>query len=265
MEPDPGRRANAGERPSPPRRDEPRESPILRFSPTAWAKLLYLRDLGDTEVGGFGITAADNPLYIEDVELVRQACTAISVAFDDQAVAEFFDKQVDLGRRPEQFARHWLHTHPGNSPQPSGTDEDTFARVFGRTDWAVMFILARGGQSYARLRFNVGPGGEMTIPVSVDFSRPFPASNHGAWQEEYAANVTREELWIQDQQASGATAGEEADRRVPLGADAFQLEDDHWWNSLFERDERDMAFDTLDAEVLYGDALEGRMQHGNHA
>ena len=37
------------------RRDEPWESPTLWFSPTAWAKLLYLRDLGDTEVGGFGI------------------------------------------------------------------------------------------------------------------------------------------------------------------------------------------------------------------
>ena len=30
----------------------------LRLSPTAWAKLLYLRDAGDSEVGGFGISAA---------------------------------------------------------------------------------------------------------------------------------------------------------------------------------------------------------------
>jgi len=29
--------------------------PTLRFSPYAWAKLLYLRDRGDSEVGGFGI------------------------------------------------------------------------------------------------------------------------------------------------------------------------------------------------------------------
>ena len=32
-----------------------REPPSMRFSPTAWAKLLYLRNLGDSEVGGFGI------------------------------------------------------------------------------------------------------------------------------------------------------------------------------------------------------------------
>lgn len=31
----------------------------LRFSPTAWAKLLYFRDKSDNEVGGFGITEPD--------------------------------------------------------------------------------------------------------------------------------------------------------------------------------------------------------------
>ena len=91
-------------------RDESRQSPILRFNPTAWAKLLYLRDLGDTEVGGFGISAADDPLYIEDVQLVQQACTGVSVAFDDQAVADFFDQQVDQGRRPE--------SHEPQMPRP---------------------------------------------------------------------------------------------------------------------------------------------------
>ena len=72
-------------------------APTLRFSPTAWAKLLFLRDAGDTEVGGFGISAADDLLFIEDVQLVRQVCTMASVAFDDASVADFFDRQVDAG------------------------------------------------------------------------------------------------------------------------------------------------------------------------
>jgi proteasome lid subunit RPN8/RPN11 len=165
------------------------EPPALRFSPTAWAKLLFLRDAGESEVGAFGISAADDLLLIEDVELVRQVCTGVSVDFDDQAVADFFDRQVDAGRRPEQFARAWVHTHPGNSPQPSGLDEETFARVFGRTQWALIFILAAGGQSYARLRFHVGPGGDLELPVRVDYSRPFAASNQPVWQEEYLAAV----------------------------------------------------------------------------
>jgi len=163
--------------------------PVLRFSPTAWAKLLFLRDLGETEVGGFGISAADDLLYVTDVQLVRQVCTCASVQFDDAAVGDFFDRQVDAGVIPARCGRLWLHTHPGNSAEPSGTDEQTFWRVFHRTDWALMFVLARGGQTSARLRFHVGPGGELEIPVRVDYSRPFGSSQHELWQEEYLANV----------------------------------------------------------------------------
>ena len=89
--------------------------PALRFSPYAWAKLLYLRDRGDTEVGGFGITCPKDLLFVEDVRLVRQRSTWASVRFDDAAVADFFDGEVDAGRQPEEFGRLWLHTHPGRS------------------------------------------------------------------------------------------------------------------------------------------------------
>jgi hypothetical protein len=148
-----------------------------------------LRDLGLTEVGGFGISAADDLLFVEDIQMVKQNCTPASVHFEDQSVADFFDRQVDAGLRPERFSRIWIHTHPDDSPRPSSTDERTFRRVFGPMEWAVMFILARGGQTFARLRFNVGPGGELTIPVSVDYSRPFAAANWELWREEYAANL----------------------------------------------------------------------------
>jgi len=52
-----------------------------------------------------------------------------------------------------------------------------------------MFILAEEGESYARLRFNVGPGGAMEIPVEIDFEKPFPAADHDSWTDEYCANV----------------------------------------------------------------------------
>lgn len=166
-----------------------RRSSVLRFSPTAWAKLLFLRDVGDTEIGGFAITPPDDLLYVEDLRLVQQTCDWAHVEFDDASVADFFDQQVDEGRQPQEFARIWLHTHPGDSPQPSGTDEATFARVFGRSDWALMFILARGGACYARLRFNVGPGADVELPVEIDYGRPFQASDAELWKEEYLACV----------------------------------------------------------------------------
>lgn len=161
----------------------------MRFSPTAWAKLLLVRDLGDTEVGAFGITAAEDLLYVNDIRLARQVCTDVSVAFDDQAVADFFDQEVDQGHKPEQFARIWVHTHPGYSAEPSSVDEATFRRVFGRTEWAVMAILAREGRTYTRLRFHVGPGGEIELPVQVDYQLPFPGSDPEAWRAEYQATV----------------------------------------------------------------------------
>ncbi len=164
-------------------------TPSLRFTPTAWAKLLFLRDYGDTEVGGFGIAASNDLLLVEDVQLVKQKCTWAHVAFDDESVADFFDDQVDAQRRPEQFARIWVHTHPGNCPLPSPTDEETFDRVFGRSDWAVMFILASEGQSYARLRFNVGPSADLEIPVGIDYASTFGGCAFDAWEQEYLANV----------------------------------------------------------------------------
>jgi hypothetical protein len=203
-------------------------APALRFSPTAWAKLLFLRDLDDTEVGGFGLTAAGDLLYVQDLVLVQQRCTPTSVRFEDESVADFFDRQCDHGLRPEQFARVWVHTHPGDSPLPSRTDEETFGRVFGECEWAIMFILAEYGESYARLAFHTGPGGSLELPVEVDFAAPFAGSDPAAWELEYLENVVREE---------------------PL---RLARRNDHWPQPAVERERQyDMAWDSWwDAEDL---------------
>lgn len=168
--------------------------PSLRFSPYAWAKLLCLRDRGETEIGGFGLCAADDPLLVVDVLLVKQRCSICHVAFDDASVADLFDSLVDQGLQPERFSRIWIHTHPGDCPLPSGLDEDTFRRVFGRIDWSVMAILARSDATYARLAFRAGPGGALEIPVGVDYRQPFAGTDWAAWLQEYDANVVIEQL-----------------------------------------------------------------------
>jgi proteasome lid subunit RPN8/RPN11 len=171
------------------------KTPTLRFTPTAWAKLLFLRDCGDTEVGGFGICPTTS-LLVEEVRLVKQNCTYATVSFDDDAVADFFDEQVDQGLQPDQFARIWIHTHPGNCPEPSLTDEDTFSRVFGNSNWAIMFILACGGKSYTRLRFNGEPAADLLLPTEVDFSQEFAASDSDAWEQEYLDCVAQDDPFI---------------------------------------------------------------------
>jgi len=170
-------------------KDKQPQKLALRFSPTAWAKLLYFRDKSDNEISGFGITQPEDLLCVKEFVTVKQQVTAVSIKLDDEAVADFFDQQVDLGGKPEQFARIWLHTHPGNSPGPSIIDEETFARVFGGCDWAVMFILAQNDKTYARLSFNVGPGGQVLIPVEIDYSCDFGPANRQLWDTEYQANV----------------------------------------------------------------------------
>jgi proteasome lid subunit RPN8/RPN11 len=169
--------------------------PALRFSPTAWAKLLYFRDKSQNEVGGFGITKPDDLLFVTEFITVKQEVSCVSVKFDDEAVSKFFDEQVDLGRKPEQFARVWLHTHPGESPEPSSTDEQTFKRVFGACQWAVMFVLAQDGSTYARLSLNIGPGGQILIPVDVDYSQDFGPSDHKCWDVEYEFDLRAVE-WL---------------------------------------------------------------------
>lgn len=61
----------------------------------------------------------DDLLLLDELYLPRQQTTSVTVAFDDESVADFFEDQVAAGRSPEQFGRIWIHTHPGNCPRPS--------------------------------------------------------------------------------------------------------------------------------------------------
>ena len=145
-------------------------------------------------MGGFGICHGEDLLKIDDVELVQQVCTQVTVEFDDESVADFFDRQVDEGLKPEQFARIWIHTHPGDSARPSGTDEATFERVFGSSQWALMFIVAEEGETYARLQCNVGPRVSQELAVEIDYAHEFSGTDWDAWDEEYQLNV-RPQVW----------------------------------------------------------------------
>ena len=216
--------------------------PILKFTPSAWAKLQFFCHQGESEIGGFGITSKENLLLIEEFITVKQTTTEVSVDFHDEAVADLFEDQVDVGRKPEQFARIWLHTHPGDCPKPSMTDEETFERVFGRCDWAVMFILARTGKTYARLQFNVGPGGNAFIPVQVDYGQTFNGSDHVAWLEEYEHNVQVQKsmLWPRGS-CSSSSIFEEGLREELESLEAQE-------NRIFQANEDNELADVLDCE-----------------
>lgn len=204
------------------KKNQRNQRPVLRFSPTAWAKLLFMRDVTDNEVGGFGITEAEDLLFVTDFTLVKQKVTAVSVSFEDESVANFFEDLVEAGRKPEQFARIWLHSHPGSSPEPSMTDEQTFARVFGSCDWSVMCIVAQDGSTFARLRFSAGPGGEVKIPVCVDYGYEFDAADFEVWKQQYKVNVIEDTVFSFSGKEKKTKAQQENEVEVFGGSDEFQ-------------------------------------------
>ena len=186
-------------RPAPRHENRP---PTLRFAPLAWLKLMIFLHAGDTEVGFFGICAKEDLLYVQDLAVPKQKVSAVTVSFDDQSVADHFEDCAAVGIQPTRCGRVWVHTHPGFSPNPSGVDEETFARVFGNCDWAVMAIVARGGASYARLSFSAGPGGDVMIPMTVDWEAlPQEIQNREGsldelfigWLDEYGSRIFPED------------------------------------------------------------------------
>jgi len=180
-----------------------------------------MRDVTDNEVGGFGITEAEDLLFVTDFVLVKQKVTAVSVSFEDESVADLFEDQVEAGRQPEQFGRIWLHSHPGSSPEPSMTDEQTFARVFGSCDWSVMCIVAQDGGTYARLRFSAGPGGEVKVPVCVDYNYEFDAADFEVWKQQYLTNVI-EDTAFSLTGISKNTLGKQQDETDIFGNNGFE-------------------------------------------
>jgi len=167
----------------------------LTFTPYAWVKLQYLCHLGDTEVGAFAQTDPKDPLLVVDLHMPKQTCSQVTVDFDDESIADYFDRMVDAGHHPRNFSRIWVHTHPGESPNPSGTDETTFKKAFGKCDVRIMFILAKGGSTFCRLTTTTESGFTQStnLPVVVDWEDMVyddRLHDFDAWLDEYHANVT---------------------------------------------------------------------------
>jgi hypothetical protein len=215
-------------------RSAPRSKQLV-FSPLAWLKLQWCCHAGDTEVGGFGITVDDDPLYVEEFITVCQRTTPVTVQFDDMAVADYFDACVDAGLKPDRFARVWIHTHPGSSAVPSHTDEETFDRRFGTCDWAVMSIVSRTAKTYARLALRTGPGARIELPVAVDWADwPKVATTSSAvaalieqWKHEFMCNV-QPMPWPLPKEADDAAAQKKAKN--------------DWWEAVPATKELDEVF-----------------------
>jgi proteasome lid subunit RPN8/RPN11 len=170
--------------------DAGKDQDKLIFEAGPWVKLQWVCHRGPTEVAGFGVTTERNLLRVTDLVLVPQQADAASFDFDADGLSAYFEDMAVAGVAPERSGRIWIHTHPGDSPTPSGKDRDHFGSPegLGQQNWACMFILARGGQTHAELRYRSGPRTTYPLPVVVDWSR-WPEVGKlldvAAWEDEY--------------------------------------------------------------------------------
>lgn len=162
----------------------------LKFKREVWDKLIYLRDKGNTEIGGYGISDPDDPFLITDFVMVKQDAGPATVDFDDEGLTDHLIEFADKDVEPWQCTRCWIHTHPGNSAHPSGTDEVTFRDMFGEMSWGIMFILAKDSSYTCRMICK-------SEPVEVVFDLPVKvlpyetATEHPEWDAEYDDKLTR--------------------------------------------------------------------------
>lgn len=125
----------------------------LRFSLEAAIQLRWFLNRTPNEVGCWGVCEdAAQPLFVTKLAFPEQENSPAFVSFDDMSNLRILSEQTRNGLEPWQVQRIWIHTHPGNSPAPSGTDEHTLDRISAGCPWFVMFIIAKGQQTYCRLR-----------------------------------------------------------------------------------------------------------------
>lgn len=162
-------------------------SDVLRFTPTAWEKINFIKTLaGEREFSAFGVSKKHDWLLVRDIVCVKEVRTSASAIMNDQAVANYFDDMLDKGHTVEEFSRIWIHSHPWKGHvSPSSLDYETFARVFGKCEWAIMLILGRRDEDYyCNLRFNVGPGANVPLRLKVDWHQA-DLSQQEAWRKEF--------------------------------------------------------------------------------
>jgi len=163
----------------------------LKLTPYAWAKLIWMRDKGNTEVAGYCVTETSDPLLITDFVLIKQECTIVTFDLDSDDSAEYVERMMDEGLAPWQCMNILAHTHPGNSTDPSFVDEKNFEKAFSHPNWAIMLIIGQDGSAYCRLKMNTGPGTISLLDVVIEYGVPFNGSNPTEWENEYKAKVSK--------------------------------------------------------------------------
>ena len=88
-------------------------STTLKFSPYAWAKLLFWANAFDHEISGMGISHPADPMTVIDIVIIKQKSSVALTTFDPAAYADFVMEYCDpdgkYKYKPAQCQRIWVH------------------------------------------------------------------------------------------------------------------------------------------------------------
>lgn len=172
----------------------------LTLSPLAYLHWKFLCHKTEIEATAFGVPAADNPLYVERLWVPEQIGDVCSTDPAPGSIGEFLMWADDEGYERVGLGSLWFHTHPDIGARPSSIDEATFRETFGPANcqWAVMAILAEGGEMSARLRIHKPRQVDVDLIIEVDWdSLPKYADEIAralpGWGSEYDLKVKKAE------------------------------------------------------------------------
>lgn len=159
--------------------NKPEVSPLkdvtLKITESAWEKYLYARDYRTDEVTLFGITKREDPLFVEDFEIIKQKVHNTSSDAEDGAMEDHIN--ANLAKTPPVLPvncdRIWAHTHPmtgEHSAKPSGKDWSTFTDEDNRQkSFLVMLILSKSGHVSCHIKlYNDAVGTNTYHSISLE-------------------------------------------------------------------------------------------------
>lgn len=128
----------------------------LRIEDHAFLTFVHFRDYKPDEVTMFGITKADDPLYVTEFALVKQKVNPASSDCDPEGMDDHICKYLSKGVLPLNSERIWFHSHPmtgENSANPSIKDMSTWNDNDNKhKNFMVMGILSKSGHMTCKLR-----------------------------------------------------------------------------------------------------------------
>jgi hypothetical protein len=109
---------------------------------------LYV-DATHQEISGLGrVLLHKGNMFIVNLYLLEQECTASDTELKPEAVAEFLTQLITNNEKPEEV-KLWWHSHANMGVFWSGTDEGTAAK-FGN-GWMLSLVVNKKGESKCRL------------------------------------------------------------------------------------------------------------------